>query len=147
MTEPENSMAAESEEQLRARIASYEARLEEIAAMVARIRHEINNPLTGLTNSLFLLRNEPLTIAGRRCLTLADEQLTRISHITRLTLSFYKEHESATEVRVCRLAGMWPMPWNPSPTRKASRSNATSGVRRFWSHAKIACATCSRTCC
>jgi signal transduction histidine kinase len=72
--------------------------------MASLVAHEINNPLACLTNSLFLLRSEPLTTAGRYCLTLAEEQLARVSHITRLTLSFYKEHESATEVRIRRVA-------------------------------------------
>jgi hypothetical protein len=39
MTGIQNTTAAGSEEQLRARIAQYEAQLDEIAEMVARVRH------------------------------------------------------------------------------------------------------------
>ena len=62
MTETGNTTAARSEEQLRARIAQYEAQLDEIAEMVARVRHEINNPLTGVLGQAQLLLREDCKI-------------------------------------------------------------------------------------
>jgi signal transduction histidine kinase len=81
MTEPENSMAAESEEQLRARIASYETRLEEIAAMVARIRHEINNPLTGVLGQAQLLLREDLSERARKRVETIESMAIRLRDI------------------------------------------------------------------
>ncbi|MCA1600816.1 MAG: hypothetical protein LC776_03905 [Acidobacteria bacterium] len=47
MTErPGQTAAVDTEDQLRAPVADCEARLQEIAELVARVRHEINNPLT-----------------------------------------------------------------------------------------------------
>jgi len=37
-----------TDEKLRVLITDYENRMDEIAELVARVRHEINNPLTGL---------------------------------------------------------------------------------------------------
>ena len=66
MTKTEKGMAAGSEEQLRARIAAYEAQLDEIAEMVARVRHEINNPLTGVLGQAQLLLREDLSDRARK---------------------------------------------------------------------------------
>ena len=47
-------------------IAQYRLKLEETAALVARIRHEINNPLTGLIGQAQLLLREELGERARR---------------------------------------------------------------------------------
>ncbi len=68
---------------------------EKLAAMgrvAGIIAHEINNPLAAITNIFYLLRNHPsLDAEARRCAELAEEELQRVSHITRQTLSFYRE--------------------------------------------------------
>ena len=51
---------------LRALVAEYETRLTEAAALVARIRHEINNPLAGLLGQAQLLLREELAAKTRR---------------------------------------------------------------------------------
>jgi two-component system NtrC family sensor kinase len=54
-------------------VADYEARLDEIADLVARVRHEINNPLTGvLGQSQLLLREELSDRARKRAETIED---------------------------------------------------------------------------
>ena len=64
----------ESEEELRRLIAEHEAKLTEIADLVAHVRHEINNPLTGvLGQAQLLLRSELDDVARRRVETI--EQL------------------------------------------------------------------------
>jgi signal transduction histidine kinase len=76
---------------------------QELAAagqMASLIAHEINNPLAGATNSLFLLGTEPLTDNARRYLNMVEEQLGRVTHITRLTLNFYREHGPPSAVNV-----------------------------------------------
>jgi signal transduction histidine kinase len=44
----------------------YRARLEEVADLVARVRHEINNPLTGVLGQAQLLLREDLSERARR---------------------------------------------------------------------------------
>ena len=58
--------------------------------MAASIAHEINNPLEAITNLLFLLDHEPLPEQARRYLTLAQHELTRVSHIASQTLGFFR---------------------------------------------------------
>ncbi|HTM88887.1 MAG TPA: HAMP domain-containing sensor histidine kinase [Terriglobales bacterium] len=55
-------------------------------ALSASAAHEINNPLDSLLNLLYLLESEPLTQKGRRHLTLAEEEVRRISQIARESL-------------------------------------------------------------
>jgi signal transduction histidine kinase len=58
--------AARGDEQLHRAVAEYEARLAEFAELAARVRHEINNPLTGLIGQAQLLLREELSAAARR---------------------------------------------------------------------------------
>jgi two-component system, NtrC family, sensor kinase len=81
MTEIENTTAAGSEEQLRARIAQYEAQLDEIAEMVARVRHEINNPLTGVLGQAQLLLREDLSDRARKRVETIEGMAIRLRDI------------------------------------------------------------------
>jgi PAS domain S-box-containing protein len=58
--------------------------------MAASIAHEINNPLEAITNLLFLLEHESLPDTARHYLTLAQHELTRVSHIASQTLGFFR---------------------------------------------------------
>ena len=63
--------------------------------------HEINNPLEAVTNTLYLARtnaDDPEFV--RKYLDIAEDELKRISHITRQTLGFYRESSAPTVVRV-----------------------------------------------
>jgi signal transduction histidine kinase len=65
--------AADSEPELRALVAGYETKLTEMAELVARVRHEINNPLTGvLGQAQLLLREELSEKARKRAQTIED---------------------------------------------------------------------------
>ena len=48
-------------ERLRQLVAEYETRINEIADLVTRVRHEINNPLTGVLGQAQLLLREELS--------------------------------------------------------------------------------------
>ena len=80
---------------------------EKLAAMgrvAGIIAHEINNPLAAITNIFFLLRNHPsLDDEARHCAALAEQELQRVSHITRQTLSFYRESKTPIAVNFTEL--------------------------------------------
>lgn len=72
--------------------------------LAASIAHEINNPLAAVTNALYILR----TTAGMPSSALeyvrtAELELSRVVHITRQTLGFYREISSPVIVDVPRL--------------------------------------------
>lgn len=67
--------------------------------MAATIAHEINNPLEAVMNLIYLARNsrlEPEVTLGH--LLAAEEELLRVSHITRQTLGFYREVGAPSQV-------------------------------------------------
>jgi signal transduction histidine kinase/CheY-like chemotaxis protein len=62
-----------------------------VGRMAGAIAHEINNPLESLVNLLYLLKGtDTRTEPGRGLLEEADQQLFRISSITRQTLTYYR---------------------------------------------------------
>jgi PAS domain S-box-containing protein len=80
---------------------------EKLAAMgrvAGIIAHEINNPLEAITNAFFLLRDHPsLDADARYYASLAEQELVRVSHITRQTLSFYREAKQPVNLSVSAL--------------------------------------------
>jgi signal transduction histidine kinase len=72
--------------------------------LAATLAHEVNNPLEAVTNILYLLdHDDGLSEASRKFLTLAQEELSRVSHITRQTLAFYREPVAPVTVRPAEL--------------------------------------------
>jgi signal transduction histidine kinase len=68
------------------------------------IAHEINNPLEAITNAFFLLRDHPsLDEEARYYASLAEQELVRVAHITRQTLSFYREAKQPVTLTVATL--------------------------------------------
>jgi PAS domain S-box-containing protein len=60
--------------------------------LAASIAHEINNPLEGITNLLFLLRNSrELPESAQQYVTMAEYEVRRIAEITQQTLRFYRQ--------------------------------------------------------
>lgn len=59
--------------------------------LAASIAHEINNPLEAVTNLLYLTRSEPDSSQLRLYLTQMEEELARVTEITKHTLRFYRE--------------------------------------------------------
>jgi PAS domain S-box-containing protein len=91
--------------QLRAEEALREnERLAAMGRVAGIIAHEINNPLAAITNLFYLLREHPSLDADARSLALmAEQELLRVSHITRQTLSFYRESKERAPVLIPEL--------------------------------------------
>jgi PAS domain S-box-containing protein len=79
-------------------------RTEKLAAaarLAATVSHEINNPLEAVGNLIFLARNNPdAPVTVTEQLKLAEQELARVSHITRQTLGFYRESTAPTPVHL-----------------------------------------------
>lgn len=69
--------------------------------LAASIAHEINNPLEAVTNLVYLARKQPLNAA--KYLQLADQELDRISQITKNTLGFYRDNVSPSPVNISQV--------------------------------------------
>lgn len=73
-----NSTSEPTEQRLRSLIAEHEAKLTEIADLVAHVRHEINNPLTGVIGQAQLLLREELSSVARRRVETIEQLAGRI---------------------------------------------------------------------
>ncbi|HEY6119377.1 MAG TPA: histidine kinase dimerization/phospho-acceptor domain-containing protein [Pyrinomonadaceae bacterium] len=71
----------DSERELRALIANYETQLNDVADLVARVRHEINNPLTGVLGQAQLLLREELNDRARKRAETIEELAIRLRDI------------------------------------------------------------------
>jgi len=69
--------------------------------LAASIAHEINNPLAGVTNSLYLaLLDDSLAEDTKNYLRTAEQELLRVSHITTQTLRFHRQSNSPSRVDI-----------------------------------------------
>jgi two-component system CheB/CheR fusion protein len=70
--------------------------------MAATVAHEINNPLEAVTNILYILeQSSGLDETSHKLVQAAQEELRRISQISRLTLGFYRTgQEKRTRVYI-----------------------------------------------
>jgi PAS domain S-box-containing protein len=74
-------------------------RLASVGRMAATVAHEINNPLEAVFNLLYLAMTDPgVTPDVRRRLDMAQQELERVSEITKQTLGFYREKGAARDV-------------------------------------------------
>jgi PAS domain S-box-containing protein len=69
--------------------------------LAATIAHEINNPLEAVTNLLYLIRTD----AGNaeKYLSMAEQELKRVAHLTKQTLGFYRETSQAVPTHLATL--------------------------------------------
>jgi signal transduction histidine kinase len=68
-------------DRLRVVVQDYEQKLSEAAELVARVRHEINNPLAALLGQAQLLLREDLSEKSRRRAETIESQAKRIEQI------------------------------------------------------------------
>ncbi len=69
-----------------------------IGRMLGSIAHEINNPLEAIANLLFLTeRNITEQEFIRKCVKMAEQELTRVGEITKQMLTFHRDSKEVTE--------------------------------------------------
>jgi PAS domain S-box-containing protein len=79
-------------------------KLASVGRMAATMAHEINNPLEAVTNALYLIAcDDSLGVETRSNVELAERELTRVAHMTRQTLGFYREGSLAGTVNLSDL--------------------------------------------
>jgi PAS domain S-box-containing protein len=72
--------------------------------LAATIAHEINNPLESLLNLIYLARTSRECSARiREVLLTAEQELTRVSHIARHTLGFYRDTSAPSPIDMAAL--------------------------------------------
>jgi signal transduction histidine kinase len=76
-----NSEESNSEEKIRALVADYEARIDEVSELIARVRHEINNPLAGVLGQAQLLLREDLNDKARKRAETIEELAIRLRDV------------------------------------------------------------------
>jgi PAS domain S-box-containing protein len=69
--------------------------------LAASIAHEINNPLEAVTNLLYLARSS--RDQTQEFLAMADEELARVTHLTKQTLGFYRDDGAPAAVNISAL--------------------------------------------
>lgn len=80
-SEATNQNESDAEEKCRALAADYKARMDEVADLITRVRHEINNPLTGVLGQAQLLLREDLSERARKRAETIEELAIRIRDI------------------------------------------------------------------
>lgn len=70
-------------------------RLASVGRLAATIAHEMNNPLEAVTNLVYLAERGTSEPKTREFLRSAQDELTRVSLLTRQTLGFYRETTGA----------------------------------------------------
>jgi PAS domain S-box-containing protein len=75
-------------------------RLASVGRMAATVAHEINNPLEAVTNLVYLAKNSTVPNDVQGFLSAIEEELNRISQITKQTLGFYRESVAPRAMRV-----------------------------------------------
>lgn len=92
--EPYAERTVTTEDDLRRVIADCETRLAEIADVVARVRHEINNPLTGVIGQTQLLLRSELDETARRRVETIEQLAIRIRDIVARLRDVQRPHQA-----------------------------------------------------
>lgn len=91
-SDPSEAQAA----RLRSLIEEHESKLVEIAELVANVRHEINNPLTGVIGQAQLLLREELSPTARRRVETIEQLAGRIRDTVARLREVQRPHQTYT---------------------------------------------------
>jgi PAS domain S-box-containing protein len=75
-------------------------RLASVGRLAATMAHEINNPLETVTNLVYLVKDRTASKDIHDLLASAEEELARISHLTKQSLGYYRETKEAAHIRI-----------------------------------------------
>ena len=75
-------------------------RLASVGRLAATVAHEINNPLEAVTNLVYLAKANAVQKDVQEYLSGAEEELERVSQLTKQTLGFYRNTKGAAPIRV-----------------------------------------------
>ena len=75
-------------------------RLASVGRLAATVAHEINNPLEAVTNLIYLAKTTTTNAEVCDYLRMAEEELDRVSQLTKQTLGFYRETRGPSATRI-----------------------------------------------
>lgn len=101
------------------RVLQTSERIAAVGRLAATVAHEINNPLEALTNLVYLAKECAVQKDVRDYLAGAEEELDRISHLTKQTLGFYRETRGATPIKVGAMVNRLVSVFAPRTRNKA----------------------------
>lgn len=78
-------------------------KLVSVGRLASSIAHEINNPLSSVTNLLYILGLQVPTPELKALVAQAEEELARVSQITTHTLRFHRQSSGATDLDMEKL--------------------------------------------
>jgi PAS domain S-box-containing protein len=109
-------------------------KLASVGRMAATIAHEVNNPLAGATNALYLVGSDPdLPASVRPYLEMADRELRRAAHMVKQTLGFYREVGSVATVHLPEILDevlhLFEQKLNNGTVRVERRYNSTTSIQ------------------
>jgi PAS domain S-box-containing protein len=81
-------------------------KVEKLAAagqLAASLAHEINNPLSAVINTLYLLGRSEFDPASTELISIATNEISRVARIVRQSLSYYRVGKAATDVDLAAL--------------------------------------------